>query len=48
MEKIIFGMSPDSSINYDLSTIKSGEKKYLDIFIYIKDNLQKKLYGING
>lgn len=35
------GMSPDSSICYDLSVIKSGEKNFLDIFIYIKDNLQK-------
>ncbi len=25
--------------------LKSGEKKYLDIFIYIKDNLQKIIWN---
>ena len=35
------GMSPDSSVEYNLDIIKPGEKKVLDVFVYIKDNSQK-------
>ncbi len=35
------GMSPDSSIQYSLGTLKPGEKKFLNIFIYVKENSQK-------
>jgi len=32
------GLSPDSSVSYDMSVIKPGESKVLDIFVYIKEN----------
>lgn len=35
------GMSPDSSVQYNFNIIKPGEKKILNLFIYIKDNSQK-------
>lgn len=35
------GMSPDSSIQYNLDVIKPGEKKILNIFVYVKENSQK-------
>lgn len=37
-DKDYIGMSADSSISYDLGTIKPGEKKELDLFIYITNN----------
>jgi len=37
-DKDYIGMSSDSSISYDLGTIKPGEKKELDLFIYITNN----------
>jgi len=37
-DKDYIGMSPDSSISYDVGVIKPGEKKELDIFIYITNN----------
>ena len=39
--KDYIGMSPDSSILYDLGTLKPGMKVCLDIFIYIKENNSK-------
>lgn len=36
------GMSNDSSISYDIGTIKPGENKYIDIFIYISENSKNK------
>ena len=36
------GMSNDSSISYDIGTIKSGEKKIIDIFVYINENSKNK------
>ena len=41
-DKDYIGMSADSSISYDLGTIKPGEKKELDIFIYIVPHEKKK------
>ncbi len=38
------GMSPDSSIQYSLGTLKPGEKKFLNIFIYVKENSQKNYF----
>ena len=35
-DKDYIGMSPDSSISYDLGTLKPGEKKELDIFVLLK------------
>lgn len=35
------GMSLDSSIQYNLDVIKPGEKKILNIFVYVKENSQK-------
>ena len=37
-DKDYIGMSSDSSISYDVGVIKPGEKKELDIFIYITNN----------
>lgn len=37
-DKDYIGMSADSSISYDLGKIKPGEKKELDLFIYITNN----------
>lgn len=34
------GMSNDSSISYDIGTIKPGEKKTIDVCIYISENSQ--------
>lgn len=39
--KDYIGMSPDSSVQYNFNIIKPGEKKILNLFIYIKDNSQK-------
>lgn len=32
------GMSPDSSISYNIGVLKSAETKVIDIYIYIKEN----------
>lgn len=40
-DKDYIGMSPDSSISYDLGKIKPGEKKELAIFIYVADKEKK-------
>lgn len=37
-DKDYIGMSSDSSISYNLGTIKPGEKKELDLYIYITNN----------
>ena len=37
-DKDYIGMNNDSSIGYDIGTIKSGEKKTIQICIYITDN----------
>ena len=43
-DKDYIGMSPDSSISYDVGLIKPGEKKELDIFLYVtnaeNDNIE--------
>lgn len=39
--KDYIGMSPDASISYDLGVLKPGEKKELDIFLYITNNEAK-------
>lgn len=39
-DKDYIGMSSDSGIVYDIGTIKPGEKKELEIIIYINDNNQ--------
>ena len=35
------GMSPDSSVSYDVNILKPGESKILDVFLYIKENSVK-------
>ena len=37
-DKDYIGMSPDSSINYELGVIKPGETKELDIYLYVIEN----------
>ena len=37
-DKDYIGMSSDSSINYELGVIKSGETKELDIYLYVFEN----------
>ena len=37
-DKDYIGMSADSSINYELGILKPGEKKELDIYLYVVDN----------
>ena len=32
------GMSPDSSVAYDLNVLKPGESRILDVYMYIKEN----------
>ena len=41
-DKDYIGMSSDSSISYDLGVLKPGEKKELDIFIYVTNNLEEE------
>lgn len=41
-DKDYIGMSADSSINYEVGTIKPGESKELDIFMYFVDNEKVK------
>jgi len=40
-DKDYIGMSPDSSICYDLGNLKPGEKKEIVIFLYFKMNQEK-------
>ena len=40
-DKDYIGMSPDSSISYDLGILKPGEKKELDIFLYVTNQAYK-------
>ena len=40
-DKDYIGMSSDSSISYDLGIMKPGEKKELDLFIYVTENNNK-------
>ncbi len=40
--KDYIGMSPDSSISYEIGTLKPGEEKTLELIIYINDNKQRK------
>ena len=44
-DKDYVGMSTDSSISYNLGTLKPNEEKEFEIYIYIDDN-QNGLYGI--
>jgi len=37
-DKDYIGMSPDSSVSFDIGKIKPGEKKELDLFIYVRNN----------
>ena len=37
-DKDYIGMNNESSISYDIGTIKSGEKKEIEIYIYISNN----------
>ncbi len=37
-DKDYIGMSHDSSVSYDMSVLKPGETKTIEIFIYINDN----------
>jgi len=41
--KDYIGMSSDSSVSYNVGTLKSGEEKEIDIFIYIDDCDLKKI-----
>ena len=40
-DKDYIGMSPDSSISYDIGTLKPGEKKELVIYLYLVQNSGK-------
>lgn len=40
-DKDYIGMSADSSISYDLGVLKPGEKKKLDIFVYVENDREK-------
>ena len=40
--KDYIGMSSDSSISYEIGTLKPGEEKTLELIIYINDNKQRK------
>lgn len=44
-DKDYIGMSSDSSIEYDIGIIKPGEKKNLDIILYINEN--KQIYNVS-
>ena len=44
-DKDYIGMSSDSSIAYDMGTIKPGEEKTLEILIYINEN--KDIYNLS-
>lgn len=41
--KDYIGMSPDSSIEYDLGILKPGEEKVFNLYIHISDNSNKNL-----
>lgn len=41
-DKDYIGMSCDSSISYDIGTLKPGEKKELVVYLYFKENEEKK------
>lgn len=41
--KDYIGLSPDSSISYDIGTIKPGKSAEINIYIYINDNDKKSL-----
>ncbi len=41
--KDYIGLSPDSSIEYDIGTLKPGEEKVLELCIYVNDNKEKSL-----
>ncbi len=45
-DKDYVGMSTDSSISYDLNTLKPNEEKTFELYIYIDDN-KSGLYGID-
>lgn len=45
-DKDYVGMSTDSSISYNLNTIKPNEEKTFELYIYIDDN-KSGLYGID-
>ena len=45
-DKDYVGMSTDSSISYNLTTLKPNEEKEFEIYIYIDDN-KNGLYGID-
>ncbi len=45
--KDYIGMSQDSSISYNLGTLKPGEEKEIDLFIYIEDAKNKSLISTN-
>lgn len=41
--KDYIGMSPDSSIEYDLGLLKPGEEKIFNLYIHVSDNSEKNL-----
>ena len=41
--KDYIGMSPDSSIEYDLGVLKPGEERIFNLYIHISDNSEKNL-----
>lgn len=41
--KDYIGMSPDSSIEYDLGVLKPGEEKIFNLYIHVNDNSEKNL-----
>ena len=41
-DKDYIGMSPDSSISYNIGNLKPGEKKQLVIYLYLKQNEEKQ------
>ena len=41
--KDYIGMSPDSSIEYDLGVLKPGEERIFNLYIHVSDNSEKNL-----
>ena len=41
--KDYIGMSPDSAISYTLETLKPGEERELDVFLYVSKNKEKNI-----
>lgn len=47
-DKDYIGMSPEASISYDIGVLKPGERRELNIFIYITKNDERNEEKVNG